>query len=229
VHEFFVYRQFPCVCASIERVRSFGSGSEATMPEVRSAIRRAVQGLEPRAGGLQRTLEKARRRGRRRRLAVALVALSIFAFPAAWFAAVTLRGDADPDSAHERGFGGRAPEPELVTYPGLNHDDALNSGHLVAEGGCTFFDYSDGTRMLLAWPEGMQAAEGDDGRLEIMNEEGAVVAREGEYLEVSGGTIAPNFLERLTKDPPEECITREIWLVGFVLEPGWRKEYRSTP
>ena len=66
-------------------------------------------------------------------------------------------------------------------------DDALTSGRLVtsAQSGLALAD-STGHVTEVLWPSGYSARRGVSG-IELVDEKGAVVAREGDFVEIGGG------------------------------------------
>jgi hypothetical protein len=89
---------------------------------------------------------------------------------------------ADESSAPPRIFFPTAPIGDA--YPA-----ALMAGVLEVRSGCIFVA-ADGDRWLLLWPDGY-TAQLVDGGLEILDEDGRVVATEGERLRVGGGETNP--------------------------------------
>ncbi len=94
-------------------------------------------------------------------------------------------------------------------------------GEFVLDKGCLYVDEElSGIRYLPIWPPGYSYVI-DSGLVQIFNESGVVVAREGSRVGVGGGTtIAVNGSLKeagvnveLVQLLPQEC-TGELWLVG---------------
>jgi hypothetical protein len=72
-------------------------------------------------------------------------------------------------------------------------EDALGSGRLVAnsQSGLAFQDSAGGVTPVL-WPFGYAARRGATG-VELLDEKGAVIAREGDFVTAGGGTGNDGF------------------------------------
>jgi hypothetical protein len=83
--------------------------------------------------------------------------------------------------------------PSGVFFPTVPTGDpypaALIEGVLEVRSGCVFVT-ANGDRWLLLWPEGY-APQLADGQLEVRDESGKVVAKEGERLRIGGGEGNP--------------------------------------
>jgi hypothetical protein len=100
---------------------------------------------------------------------------------------------------------------------------ALIDGVLVERAGCLFVERDD-TRWLLLWPEGSSARLIVEGVVEVLDEDGEVVGREGgpvrfgggesNPIEVGGAAASEAWATRLTgKDVPDRCGDL-YWLVS---------------
>lgn len=100
----------------------------------------------------------------------------------------------------------------LVLYPGEpNADDQDGRGLLVREGNCLYLQRSNGSRVLLAFPQ--RDTSWDEDRQAVRR--GGRALRVGEEIEVGGSTIsipADEFEWAVPPDPT--CDTRLVWLVG---------------
>lgn len=87
----------------------------------------------------------------------------------------------------------RPSSPPGIFFPtvpiGDEYPGALIEGVLEVRSGCVFVAAHE-DRWLLLWPEGSRH-ENVDGELEILDENGKVVARAGERLRVGGGETNP--------------------------------------
>jgi hypothetical protein len=94
--------------------------------------------------------------------------------------------------------------PRLDAYP-----SALLTAPLHEHAGCLFGGEGK-RRVLLLWPDGYQAKSTFEG-WEILNDEGAVVATEGQRLNLGGGET--NAVLPTDQQIPERC-GRHYWLVA---------------
>ena len=193
---------------------------EETMPSLRDLMDQETRSVRLQPDRYERTLGRAKRKARRTRLATVGAALIVFLVPAAWLGWFLWEARMD-DVVRQSPSGEKAHVGTLLTYPGRSTDDALASGRLDERDGCTFLTHSDGSTMLLAWPEGMSLGRGADGRATIVDRKGNTIAEEGEDISVSGGALsaadgsAPETV--LGREIPKECRTSEVWLVGEVV------------
>ena len=87
---------------------------------------------------------------------------------------------------------------------------SLSSGKLVLEDGCIRLEWP-GSSDLLIWPYGYTyRISGSE--VEILDENGALVARTGQYKQLGGGEIPSVSL--LTGFPPPPNCPGPYWLVG---------------
>jgi hypothetical protein len=86
-----------------------------------------------------------------------------------------------------------ATAPEGIFFPTVPLEDAypaaLMDGVLHVRSGCVFAEAPNDSWLLL-WPEGYTARYGD-GRLEVLDAAGNVVARDGERIRIGGGETRP--------------------------------------
>jgi hypothetical protein len=78
--------------------------------------------------------------------------------------------------------------------------------------------YPDGSRMLIAWPEGTSSQVGQEDRIVIRDVEGDLIATEGEKVSLGGGYFPTEDWERipipLQHEPPSRCETEEVFLAS---------------
>jgi hypothetical protein len=89
--------------------------------------------------------------------------------------------------------GGCSVQLKTAAAPVQACEDALGSGRLVAnaQSGLGFADPAGAATPIL-WPFGYSARRGVSG-LEILDETGVVVAREGDFVQAGGGTGNDGF------------------------------------
>ena len=105
--------------------------------------------------------------------------------------------------------------PDGLFFPTVPRQDAypaaLLSGQLVVRSGCVMAGGRGGS--ILLWPDGYTARAGVDGRMQVLDENGAVVGTEGDTVTVGGGTVGASFDTRATQGTPEAC-GHHYWLVA---------------
>lgn len=83
--------------------------------------------------------------------------------------------------------------PEGIFFPTVPRSEAYPSGliggRLEVRSGCLFVA-TESDRWLLLWPDGYRAQIESD-QLEVVDEDGAVVGREGERIRLGGGETRP--------------------------------------
>ena len=103
-----------------------------------------------------------------------------------------------------------------VAEPGPSMQ-ALNSGFLVNEGGCLRLWYF-GESSLLIWPYGYSYRTSWS-RIEVLDENGEVIARSGTFVRLAGGETTQRgfntFIEKTGQEPPPGC-NGPYWVVGGV-------------
>lgn len=124
---------------------------------------------------------------------------------------------------------GRTPAdaPPGVFFPtaeGGGRPDALLDGTLVEKRGCLFVRHRPRGRLaLVLWHEDNSIRRGPDGTLEIVDPDGAAVARVGDRLSLGGGFMGEGpqdvaWPEDLIDEPiPERCWADGYWLA----HPAW--------
>ena len=94
----------------------------------------------------------------------------------------------------------------LDAYP-----DALLTSQLVERSGCLVGGGKGGS--VLLWPDGYTAKTGPDGRTQVLDENGTVVATVGEPLMLGGGQVGASFDTLAFQQTPEAC-GHHYWLVA---------------
>ena len=66
---------------------------------------------------------------------------------------------------------------------------------------------------MLLWPDGYTARASPDGRTQVLDENGTVVATVGEPLMLGGGEVGASFDMQAFEHTPESC-GHHYWLVA---------------
>jgi hypothetical protein len=114
--------------------------------------------------------------------------------------------------------------PDGLYFPTVPRQDAypsaVLSGQLVERSGCVLV--ASGHRgSLPLWPEGYTATRNEDGRVEVLDENGAVIGREDHEVALGGGSVTASFDPDVFRDAPDGCGHR-YWLVSpvaWLVEP----------
>lgn len=121
----------------------------------------------------------------------------------------------------------RTPVPDIFMaqkrFPSLVSMEALLSENLLVEDGCLFAEMANG-RLLIIWEPGYFAHLGENGRLQILNEAGDVVAEEGLPLYMGGGEGQPPDANILVAPIPEACRSSHVWYMGEFLPAEYRPQ-----
>jgi hypothetical protein len=67
---------------------------------------------------------------------------------------------------------------------------------------------------VLLWPDGYTAKTAPNGRTQVLDENGTVVATEGEPLMLGGGEVGASFDTQAFQETPEAC-GHDYWLVAL--------------
>lgn len=102
---------------------------------------------------------------------------------------------------------------------------ALNSGKLVLKDGCFRLAWP-GSSELLIWPHGYTYRVSGS-RIDILNENGAVVAHSGQFIKLGGGEV-PSIQYLTGTRPPENC-PGPYWLVGEVVGNLYPWDFGAFP
>jgi hypothetical protein len=117
--------------------------------------------------------------------------------------------------------------PDGLFFPTVPRSDAYPAAMLTAtlaeQSGCLFAS-SGHDRWLLLWPEGYSARTAQDGRVEVLDEDQAVIGAVGETIEVGGGETNPvevggvaaadEWAERLTGGTIPPACGHLYWIVS---------------
>jgi hypothetical protein len=110
---------------------------------------------------------------------------------------------------------GEPSAPEGVFFPTVPRQDAyptaLLSAQLVERSGCLVT--SGKGSVLLLWPDGYTARIGQDGRTQVLDENGTVVGTVGEKVTLGGGNVGASFDTQAFQQTPDACRHR-YWLVS---------------
>jgi len=105
--------------------------------------------------------------------------------------------------------------PDGLFFPTVRRLDAYPSALLTAQlaerSGCLVAGVKGGS--VLLWPDGYTAKTGPDGRTQVLNENGTVIATVGEQLMVGGGEVGATFDTPSTQQTPDAC-GHHYWLVA---------------
>ena len=105
--------------------------------------------------------------------------------------------------------------PEGLFFPTVRRLDAypaaLLTSQLEERSGCLVAGGKGGS--VLLWPDDYTAKTGPDGRTQVLDENGTVVATVGEPLMLGGGQVGASFDTRAYQQTPEAC-GHHYWLVA---------------
>ena len=66
---------------------------------------------------------------------------------------------------------------------------------------------------MLLWPDGYTARTGQDGRTQVLDENGTVIATVGEKVMLGGGEVGASFDTTAFQQTPDAC-GHHYWLVA---------------
>ena len=105
--------------------------------------------------------------------------------------------------------------PTGLFFPTVRRLDAYPaaelSGQLVERSGCLVAPGGKGS--VLLWPDGYTARTAQDGRTQVLDENGTIIGTVGEEVTLGGGQVAGNFDARVFQQTPEAC-GHHYWLVA---------------
>ena len=105
--------------------------------------------------------------------------------------------------------------PDGLFFPTVRRLDAypsaLLSGRLQERSGCLVAPGRKGS--VLLWPDGYTASTGQQGRMQVLDENGTVIGRVGEKVALGGGEVGASFDTRAFQQTPEAC-GHHYWLVA---------------
>jgi hypothetical protein len=104
--------------------------------------------------------------------------------------------------------------------PSMINMEALTMGNLLIEDGCLFTAES-GQRQLIIWQPGY-FVHNNGQSIQILDQEGDVVAEEGQPLFMGGGEGSLNDTVLLMEPIPESCMTSKVWYMGSFLPEEFR-------
>ena len=107
--------------------------------------------------------------------------------------------------------------------PSLAFMEVLLEANLIIENNCLVAQYPHAPEetLLIIWQPGYFVHDGD-GRIEILDQSGTVVAAEGEKLYMGGGEGALLDDQSLMAPVPETCRTNNVWYMGEFLPEEYR-------
>jgi hypothetical protein len=106
--------------------------------------------------------------------------------------------------------------PTYVHDPDEPLPGATLEGIVTASDGCIFLDDTGSEMHLLLWPGGW-SSELKDGQLNVYDEDGQVVASEGEIATFGGGERRSGEVAEVYPDgTPQACRSGPVWLVSGV-------------
>ena len=105
--------------------------------------------------------------------------------------------------------------PDGLFFPTVRRLDAYPAALLTAQlaerSGCLVAGVKHGS--VLLWPDGYTAKTGPDGRTQVLDENGTVVATVGEPLMLGGGEVGASFDTQAFQQTREGC-GHHYWLVA---------------
>ena len=105
--------------------------------------------------------------------------------------------------------------PDGLFFPTVRRLDAYPAALLTAQlaerSGCLVAGGKGGP--VLLWPDGYTAKTSPDGRTQVLDEDGTVVATVGEPLMLGGGQVGASFDTTAFQQTPEAC-GHHYWLVA---------------
>ncbi|MEP6666845.1 MAG: hypothetical protein ABJA81_10390 [Nocardioidaceae bacterium] len=66
---------------------------------------------------------------------------------------------------------------------------------------------------MFLWPDGYTARTGQDGRTQVLDENGTVVGTVGEKVTLGGGIVGASFDTQAYQQTPDDC-GHHYWLVA---------------
>jgi hypothetical protein len=108
-----------------------------------------------------------------------------------------------------------AEAPDGVFFPTVRRLDgypaAALSGRLAEQGGCLQAGGRHG--LVLLWPDGYTASIGQSGRIQVLDEDGDLIATVGQEMNLGGGIVTGSFDTTVYWHTPAGCSHR-YWLVA---------------
>src|SRR6476620_7692992 len=103
--------------------------------------------------------------------------------------------------------------PDGLFFPSFRRLDAYPtaelSGQLVERSGCLVAPGGKGS--VLLWPDGYAATTAQDGRTQVLDENGTIIGTVGEEVTLGGGQVGASFDTRAFQQTPEAC-DHHYWL-----------------
>ncbi len=108
--------------------------------------------------------------------------------------------------------------PDGLFFPTVPRQDAypsaLLSSQLDERSGCLIAGDKGGKGgLVLLWPDGYTARTGQDGRTEVLDENGTVVGTVGERVTLGGGVVGASFDTTAYQQTPDAC-PHHYWLAA---------------
>jgi hypothetical protein len=110
-----------------------------------------------------------------------------------------------------------------LTVPSMSYMEALLEANLIVENQCLMAQHPDipEDKTLIIWQPGYYV-HNEDGRIQILDQDGAVVAEVGEKLYMGGGGGPLHNNLKLAAPIPEACRTNNVWYMGEFLPEKYR-------
>ena len=110
------------------------------------------------------------------------------------------------------------PQPALYfpTHPGGGGPSTFLEGTLLVRDGCLLVQTDEGVEELVLWPDVVRA-EVEGGKVQIVADDGSILAAEGDRISMEGAHTVPEIFVEHTGAPPREC-GDSLWYAGMPIE-----------
>jgi len=108
------------------------------------------------------------------------------------------------------------PTPYFPTHPGVGGPDVGLQGVLAVRDDCVVIASDAGVDILVLWPE-VVGIEVENGVIQLVDEDGRVIASEGDRVSMGGGEAQPQVFREYAGRPPPAC-PDELWWGGLPIE-----------
>ena len=89
-------------------------------------------------------------------------------------------------------------------------------GVLAVRDNCVVIEGDAGVDILVLWPD-VVGIEIENGVVRLVDEDGRVIASEGDRLSINGGEAQPQAFREYAGEPPPAC-PDELWWGGLPIE-----------